>query len=161
MTSPSNDVPRTRQARDTDAPAVNRLLHQLGYPQESDPATAARIRQWAEHPDSAAYVAEADGEVLGVVAVHVCPFFERPGSWARLVALVVADHARRRGVGGRLVAEAESFATSHGCVRMEVTSADRRADAHAFYRRHGYVDEAGNSSRFLRDLAVTAVPARR
>lgn len=143
---------RIRPARDTDAAVVNELLHQLGYPQDDVAATAARIEKWAQDPESAAYVAEADGEVLGVAAVHVCPFFERSGSWARLVALVVSDRARRTGVGGQLVAEAESFAASHGCVRMEVTSADRRDDAHAFYRGHGYVDEAGNSSRFLRPL---------
>jgi hypothetical protein len=56
------------------------------------------------------------------------------------------------GVGGRLVAAAESFAISRGCVRMEVTSADRRHDAHEFYRRCDYLDQAGRSSRFLRDL---------
>jgi hypothetical protein len=36
---------------------------------------------------------------------------------------------------------------------MEVTSADHRDDAHAFYRRCGYGDQAGTSSRFLRDLS--------
>jgi hypothetical protein len=50
------------------------------------------------------------------------------------------------------MAAAESFAADHGCVRIEVTSADHRADAHAFYRRRGYVDQAGLSSRFIVEL---------
>jgi GNAT superfamily N-acetyltransferase len=144
-----------RLANTTDAAAVNELLHQLGYPQDGTAATATRIRTWDADPSSAAYVADAGGDVLGVIAVHVCPFFERTGSWGRIVALVVADQARGQGVGGQLVAAAESFAASRGCVRMEVTSADRRHDAHEFYRRRGYVDQTGRSSRLLRDLDDT------
>ncbi|WP_158887507.1 GNAT family N-acetyltransferase [Amycolatopsis anabasis] len=141
-----------RLAHPADAAAVNELLHQLGYPQAGAATTATRIRAWRHDPFSAAQVADADGDLLGLVAVHICPFFERAGAWGRIVALVVADQARGRGVGGRLVAAAESFAARHGCVRMEVTSADRREDAHEFYRRRGYLDQTGGSSRFLRDL---------
>ena len=143
---------RIRLVRTDDAAAVNVLLHQLGYLQDDTATTAARIRTWSGDPSSAAYVAHADVDVLGLVAVHVCPYFERPGSWGRIVALVVADHARGQGVGSRLLAVAESFAAHRGCVRMEVTSNDRREDAHAFYRRGGYLDQAGSSSRFVRDL---------
>jgi hypothetical protein len=38
---------------------------------------------------------------------------------------------------------------------MEVTSADHRQAAHEFYRRRGYLDQTGRSSRFLRDLDDT------
>lgn len=141
-----------RLAHTADAPAVNELLHQLGYPQAGVAATASRIQAWDADPASAAYVADADGDLLGLVAVHVCPFFERAGSWGRIVALVVSDHVRGQGVGGQLVTAAESFAASRGCVGMEVTSADRRQDAHEFYRRRGYLDQTGRASRFLRDL---------
>ncbi|MCI2421319.1 GNAT family N-acetyltransferase [Saccharopolyspora sp. K220] len=141
---------RIRPARSADAEAVNELLGQLGYPQ--DAATAARLQAWFDDPASAAYIAETDDESLGVIAVHVCPFFERKGAWGRITALVVSDRARGYGVGSRLVEAAESFAASHGCVRMEVTSNDRRPDAHRFYERRGYTGQAGISSRFLRDL---------
>ncbi|WP_053202214.1 GNAT family N-acetyltransferase [Jiangella muralis] len=141
-----------RPARGTDAAAVAELLEQLGYPQDGTAGTAQRLRSWSRDPSSAAYVADDGGDVLGVVAVQVCPFFERDGAWARITALVVDGDARGRGVGARLVAEAESFAADHGCVRMEVTSSDRRTEAHTFYRGRGYADQAGASSRFLRDL---------
>jgi GNAT superfamily N-acetyltransferase len=143
---------RIRPAEAADAGAVDELLRQLGYPQEDVGATATRIAAWSEDSSSAAHVAEADGGVLGLVAVHLCPFFERPGHWGRIVALVVAEPARGQGVGGRLVAAAESFTAARGGVRVEVTSADRRQGAHDFYRRRGYVDQAGTSSRFLYDL---------
>ncbi|MEO3924053.1 GNAT family N-acetyltransferase [Micromonosporaceae bacterium B7E4] len=141
-----------RPARSADAEAINELLDQLGYPQDGQATTVARIRKWVDDPASAAYVADAQGDIHGVVAVHICPFFERDGAWGRIVALVVSDRVRGRGVGSRLVAAAESLAASHGCRRMEVTSGDRRPDAHKFYQRWGYADQAGKSSRFLRDL---------
>ena len=144
-----------RLAHTIDAAAVNELLHQLGYPQDGTATTATRIQTWGDDPSSAAYVADADGDLLGLIAVHICPFFERTGSWGRIVALIVSDQARGQGVGGQLVTAAELFATSRGCVRMEVTSGDRRQDAHEFYRRCGYIDQTGRSSRFLRDLKDT------
>jgi GNAT superfamily N-acetyltransferase len=140
---------KIRPAHRADASAVNELLVQLGYPQDGQEATANRIQSWTEDPSSAAYVAEAGDDLLGVIAVHICPFFEQEGSWGRIVALVVFNRARGRGVGSQLVAAAESFAASRGCLQVEVTSADRRQDAHEFYRRCGYIDQAGRSSRFL------------
>ena len=145
-------APRIRPARSTDSEVVNELLGQLGYRQDGRAATAARIQAWIDDPASAAYIADAGGEPVGVIAVHVCPFFEREGAWGRIATLVVADRARGQGVGGRLVEAAESFAVGNGCVRMEVTSSDRRVDAHRFYERRGYTGQAGRSSRFLRDL---------
>ncbi|WP_350276371.1 GNAT family N-acetyltransferase [Kribbella sp. HUAS MG21] len=140
-----------RPAQPADAAAISGLLHELGYPQ--DGTTAARIQAWAEDPAGTAYVADADGNLLGVIAVYVCPFFERTGSWARIVALVVAAQARGQGIGRRLVSAAESFAATKGCSRMEVTSADHRLDAHEFYRRTGYRKQT--SQRFLRDLVAS------
>ncbi|MGI5131372.1 GNAT family N-acetyltransferase [Pseudonocardia sp. CA-107938] len=141
-----------RSARIADTDAVNELLVQLGYPGGGRSTTAERIRSWVDDPTRAVLVADADGDVLGVIAVQICPFFERDGAWARITALVVADRARRQGVGARLVEAAEEFAAGHGCIRVEVTSADRRHDAHSFYKRRGYADQTGTSTRFLRDL---------
>jgi GNAT superfamily N-acetyltransferase len=144
--------PIVRPVQSSDAAEVNELLSQLGYPQDDGAATANRLQTFVDDPSSNAYVAESLDGLLGVIAVHISPFFERDGCWGRIVALVVSDRARRLGVGSRLVAAAESFATEHGCVRMEVTSHDRRDDAHKFYLGCGYTNQAGTSSRFLRDL---------
>ncbi|WP_193072409.1 GNAT family N-acetyltransferase [Brevibacterium sp. FME37] len=143
-----------RLARSADAEAVNELLGQLGYPQDDRGATAARLQAWGDAPAGAAYLAEADGEALGVIAVYVCPFFEHDGAWARITALVVSERACGLGVGSRLVDAAEAFAARHGCSRVEVTSHDGRVNAHRFYERCGYTIQTGLSSRFLRDLST-------
>ncbi|RZU10205.1 putative N-acetyltransferase YhbS [Kribbella rubisoli] len=141
-----------RPATRADAIAVNELLGQLGYPQDGADATADRIQVWADDPALAAYVAESDGDVLGVIAVHVAPFFQRDGSWARIVALVVSNQARRQGIATQLMAAAESFAADRGCVRIDLNSANDRHDAHAFYQDLGYVEQTDTSTRFLRSL---------
>jgi len=143
---------RIRPLHPDDAEAVGELLRQLGYPQDGAAPTAARIQVWSDDPSSTALAADHDGEVLGLIAVHVCPSFERDGSWARIAALVVSDKARGQGVGGRLMEAAEGFASTHGCRSMEVTSSDHREAAHAFYQSRGYIIQTGRSSRFLRHL---------
>ena len=142
-----------RPALPTDAEAVNELLEQLGYPQDDPAATAARLQTWADDPHGAAYVAEANRAVLGVIAVHTVPFLEREGTWARIVALVVSDLHRRQGVGTHLLKAAETFATTHNCLRLEVTSSNYRHPAHTFYKTHGYTNQSERSSRFLRNLS--------
>ncbi|HWD78177.1 MAG TPA: GNAT family N-acetyltransferase [Kribbella sp.] len=141
-----------RPAVPTDAEAVNELLDQLGYPQDDPDATTARLKSWADDPASAVFVADADGNLLGLVAVHTEPFIQLDGSSGRIIALVVSDQARRRGIATELMAAAESFAVSQGCVRFEVTSSNYRTEAHKLYEGRGYVNQADRSSRFIHNL---------
>ncbi len=60
------------------------------------------------------------------------------GLYGQIMALVVTETHRRDGVGGRLVEAAESHFAEQGAAVAIVTSAHRRADAHAFYENHGY-----------------------
>jgi len=60
---------RIRPARSTDAEAGNELLDQLCYPQDGQATTAARIQTWVDDPAGAAYVADAQGDLHGGVAV--------------------------------------------------------------------------------------------
>jgi GNAT superfamily N-acetyltransferase len=51
---------------------------------------------------------------------------------------VVEESMRGTGVGRAIVDEAERWARERDCHRIVVTTALRRADAHAFYERIGY-----------------------
>jgi GNAT superfamily N-acetyltransferase len=57
---------------------------------------------------------------------------------AMLTALVVREDTRGRGVGRALVAAVEHWARERGAGRVVVTTALRRAGAHAFYERLGF-----------------------
>lgn len=141
-----------RPADPHDTEAVNELLDQLGYPQDDPAATTARLKYWADDPANAVLVADADGNLLGLVAVHVEPFIQMAGSSGRIIALVVSEQARRQGVATELMAAAESFAESQGCIRVELTSSNYRTEAHKFYEGRGYVNQVDRSSRFIRNL---------
>src|SRR5690349_1343298 len=113
------------------------LLAELGYPDNEVDVVHDRLAEWAAEPMSLVAVAERDGRLLGLVAVTTILYLERPGRLGRIVTLVVTAEARGQGVGRQLVGAAESFAHSHGCVSMEVSSARGRIKAHAFYRGLG------------------------
>ena len=126
-----------RRPRRDDAPAVAELLAALGY---SSPVALVeqRIAACADSAETAVFVAESGQRVVGVISCHCIPLFHADGSLGRITSLVVAPDYRQRGLGRLLVCAAEEFAWVHGCLRVEVTSGDHRADAHAFYESLGY-----------------------
>jgi GNAT superfamily N-acetyltransferase len=141
-----------RPAVPGDAAPITALLAELGHPENTIDSVRDRLEAWSAESRSRVLVAEQDGVVAGVVAVSAIPFLERDGWWGRVVALVTAESVRGQGVGRKLMASAEEVACEFGCTRMEVTSANRREGAHAFYRGLGYTNYSDRSGRFLKDL---------
>lgn len=130
---------RVRAARGADAQALAGLLAELGYPR-----AAAELGGWIETmADSASdvlLVAESAEQVLGMVSLHITPFFAEGRSRGRITALVVAADQRGRGVGRHLLRAVEAAARARGCAALELTSAAHRHDAHRFYLAAGYED---------------------
>jgi ribosomal protein S18 acetylase RimI-like enzyme len=141
-----------RIAGPRDAGAIAALLAGLGHPHGRDEA-AATLLAWAAEPQGEVLVAEAGGSVAGFAALHRVPYFERPGAFARIVALSVAVDHRRAGFGRRLMGAVERWAAARGCVDVEVTSLRCRGAARSFYAALGYEDRCGESGRFKRALA--------
>jgi GNAT superfamily N-acetyltransferase len=139
-----------------DAAEVAALLVELGYPGNREADVRRRLEVWATGASGAVLVAERDGRVVGTVAVTAIPYLEREGRWGRIVALVIAEELRGRGIGRRLVEAAEEVAADLGCVAMEVTSARARTGSHPFYRSLGYADWGDRSVRYLKDLVPGA-----
>jgi GNAT superfamily N-acetyltransferase len=131
-----------------DAPEIASLLDQLGY-DASPAAVERRLRRLAASDADELLVAVWDGRVVGLAGVHVSAAIEYDGDAAKLSALVVDEGHRRRGIGERLVAAVEDEARRRGCVLLFLTTAERRAGAHAFYRAVG-LEETGR--RFAKRL---------
>jgi hypothetical protein len=91
---------RIRAARRAEAPVIAGLLEALGYPQ-SVAGVRARLDVWAGRDDCAVLVGDVGAQAAGVVALHACPHFERPGRWARITALVVAEPHGAAALAGR------------------------------------------------------------
>ncbi|MBI1211177.1 MAG: GNAT family N-acetyltransferase [Alphaproteobacteria bacterium] len=132
-----------RFAEPDDADAVATLLIELGYD-----VTSPRIRQSlsAMKPNlDPVFVASNKGEIVGMVSLIVCRWIQWEKPIARVPAMIVHDAHQRRGVGRALVEHAVTHARQLGCGAIELTSANDRAYAHAFYRDIGF---AQTSLRF-------------
>jgi len=119
-----------------DAEVVARLSGQLGYPM-----IASQIQEQlaliTRNPDNGFFVAEQGGLILGWVHVYGVHLLMSP-SYAEVGGLVVAEDARRQGIGRALMAEAESWAQKQPYADVRLRSGLRRVDAHAFYQSIGY-----------------------
>jgi GNAT superfamily N-acetyltransferase len=137
-----------RPCTSDDAFAVSTLLGEMGY--------TVSIRQATEHVAELSktgadpvFLAVAEGQILGLLALHLCRMLQYASPIVRVTALVVDRRARRRGVGKLLMERAEQIGSAAGCEFVELTSAMDREEAHAFYRSIGYQP---NSLRFRKSL---------
>jgi ribosomal protein S18 acetylase RimI-like enzyme len=146
---------RIREASSADAGCVAALLSELGYPTVEGQARERLERLLAE-ASTRVLVAEGamPGEVIGLSAVRAETLLEHDRPAARLLALVVAEKHRRRGVARALVEATEEKATELGCFRIVLTSAEHRDDARAFYLAAGY-EQTGR--RFAKELGAGAL----
>jgi GNAT superfamily N-acetyltransferase len=136
--TPAGEHARVRAATSGDAPAIAALLEQLGYPTTIGEADA-RLARLALSPADHVLVAERAGVgVAGLLVLHRAPVLHQAGDVAFIMALVVDEAQRGRGIGEHLVRWAAALARDYGCVRLHVTTHLRRADAHAFYERLGF-----------------------
>jgi ribosomal protein S18 acetylase RimI-like enzyme len=124
----------------SDIPKVTPLMAELGYPTDAL-SLAERITAVSANPDDRVLIAEEEGNILGLVAVHSFEMLHRPGRLGRITALIVLASARNRGVGRQLLNAAESHLRANGCVKLEVTSGEQRSEAHGFYAAHGYEEQ--------------------
>jgi ribosomal protein S18 acetylase RimI-like enzyme len=127
-----------RPAREADAEQVASLMTELGYPSTAA-GVEGRLRGSLNRESSCCLVAQANNEVVGFMSAELIPYFPTGSTISRMTSLVVSSRHRSRGVGETLVEAAATFAREHGCSGIEVTSAERRVDAHRFYQRLGFV----------------------
>jgi GNAT superfamily N-acetyltransferase len=132
-----------------DAGAVADLMCSLGYPTSAQ-QMAARLEATSRHADYVSLLAVNGSRSVGFLALAFGLFYERDGTYARIVALSVASDSQRCGVGAALVAEAERIARERGAIMCLVNSGLPRAGAHSFYEGRGY---AHKGKAFYKTLA--------
>jgi len=148
-TAQSNpSAPLVRPARPEDGFGLSELLGILGYPCPPEEASR-RILDLREDRNQTLLVVELQGSLVGLVCCDLSYYLPLGAPTCRITALAVSAQAQRRGIGRLLLREAEALARGAGAVRIELTSAEYRHEAHAFYRACGYGDGA---LRFLKHL---------
>jgi len=137
-----------RPATADDAERIAALFTEEGYP--AGPSDILTRLERFDDPQSRVVVADFDGEVLGFIAVHAMPRFEHDDRIVRILALVVDPGVRERGVGHRLMDEAERLGREMGGTFIEVTAGHHRPEARHLYESVGY--DAGVSAYLRKRL---------
>jgi GNAT superfamily N-acetyltransferase len=138
------------------ATAVERLLAELGgrCPERSE--LEAETRALLDDPEGGSVlIAEADGEIVGVLSASWQRAIHVPGVYATIQDLWVDEAWRSRGVGAELVEAIASQARTRGVGRLEVGLPRETfaaiASTESFYRRNGFEHLGPRMRRLLDD----------
>ena len=137
-----------RPATAEDAFGISELLGTMGYPCPAEEG-AQRVLDLREDENQTLLVADAQGTLAGMVCCDLTYYLPLGAQTCRITALAVSPTVQRQGIGRVLLREAEALARACGAVRIELTSASHRHDAHDFYRACGYGEGA---VRFVKRL---------
>ncbi|WP_299095109.1 GNAT family N-acetyltransferase [uncultured Metabacillus sp.] len=139
-----------REATINDVPELASLMDQLGYPTSVD-TFKLRFSAITGNQNYHTLVAELDRKVVGMAGLCSGLFYEYDGSYVRIVAFVVHTNHRRKGIGKKLIQEAECWAKEQGAIAIGLNSGKReeRKNAHQFYINMGYKEKSTGFSKSL------------
>jgi GNAT superfamily N-acetyltransferase len=136
-----------RRATQDDLPAIVAMLayDELGKSREilSDPVDHAYVAAFEiidSDPNQLLTVTtRPDGRVIGTLQLTFLTHLARRGAMrAQIEAVRVASNERGGGVGEKMFRWAIAEARSRGCTLVQLTTDQRRPDAHAFYGKLGF-----------------------
>ncbi|HEV8574590.1 MAG TPA: GNAT family N-acetyltransferase [Dehalococcoidia bacterium] len=133
-----------RPATLQDEEAALYLREQLFEPPGGVPPDYTRERlsaafRWAVEQPNADIILAFDGDkAVGLTSVYadIQSLGFGPKCW--LQDMVVDKERRSEGIGGLLMAAAETWARARGLTHIELSSNNGRVDAHRFYERRGF-----------------------
>ena len=137
------------------AAAVGALLDELGGRRPEQDELETEVRALLEDPaGGSVLIAEADGEIVGVLSASWQRAIHVPGVYATIQDLWVDEAWRSRGVGAELVEAVASQARTRGVSRLEVGLPRETfaaiASTESFYKRNGF-EHLGPRMRRLLD----------
>lgn len=124
-----------RRATSADVPALYVVVHEayLLYVPRIGRMPAPMTADYSEAVQSGqAWVAEADGQVLGLIVLVV------NRGYLLVENIAVQPSAQRRGIGARLLALAEDEARANGLGEIRLYTNEGMTENLAYYPRHGY-----------------------
>lgn len=135
-----------RHAKADDVTAIVHMLWDDGQGRQRESAAPEQastyisaFEQIERDPNSQLFVATLDEAVVGCLQLTVIPGLSYQGVGRALVEDVrVAECCRGQGIGGHLLAHAETQAMDLGCGLIELFVHNGRKDAHRFYDSAGY-----------------------
>ena len=138
------------------AAAVESLLLELGGRRPERSVLETEVRALLDDPaGGSVLIAEADGEIVGVLSASWQRAIHVPGVYATIQDLWVDGAWRSRGVGAELVEAVASQARARGVSRLEVGLPRETfaaiASTQSFYERSGFEHLGPRMRRLLDD----------
>ena len=135
-----------RPARRDDLPAIVALLADdpLGRDRETAGATlhpcyAEAYLAIERDSNQLLAVAERERRIVGCLQLTFIPGLTRQGMWrGQIEGVRVAGSERGGGIGQAMLRWAVEQCRQHGCGLVQLTSDERRPDAHRFYEALGF-----------------------
>jgi ribosomal protein S18 acetylase RimI-like enzyme len=152
MTDEKNVKVTVRAVEATDFEALADLMTQLGY-QTRASEMQMRMEPILANKNYATFVGVSDGKVCGMVGTFTRYTYEHNSPSAMILALVVSEKMRGRGVGEALIATAEKNLAQRNIKRVAVNARFERTRAHEFYEKLGY---RKNGFRLVKELPMPA-----
>jgi len=132
--------------------ALADLMTQLGYETRTS-EMEMRMEAIFANKNYATFLAVSKGKVCGMIGTQISYSYEHNNPGARILALVVSETMRGRGVGEALIASAERDLAQRNIRRVAVYTHFRRTRAHEFYEKLGYEK---NGFRLIKELPMSA-----
>jgi GNAT superfamily N-acetyltransferase len=130
-----------REARTDEAPALAAAYEWLFAPPGTRPdgwsaaRATTRLARLVDAEDATMFVADVDGEIVGICSVYLDIESVRFGQRAWVEDLAVHPDHRSAGHGKALMDAAKDWGRERGATHFELDSSVARADAHRFYER--------------------------
>ena len=126
-----------RLAVSADQPEIYLLicaLEETSFPQEMFAWGFYTMLSSASH---LLLVAEEEGQIVGLLHLRMEFQLHHCGTVAEIMEIIVSREVRSKGIGAALLKAAREQAIQHHCIQFEVTSNQKRKQAHRFYQREG------------------------
>lgn len=96
------------------------------------------LRMIIERPSAAAWVADCDGRVVGMITAQTVVSTAEGGESVWIEDVIVREGYRRRGIGRRLVQAVEQWCAGRGAARIQLLADSSNEPACAFYPKRGW-----------------------
>jgi ribosomal protein S18 acetylase RimI-like enzyme len=132
-----------RSASHDDAASIVSLISELAENEgEECELDAVYALKYLDFPGNDVLLAVEGEQVLGLLSCSTRPNLFHAGDGALIEELVVTADARGRGIGGLLVEALVEHLAQQGCEEVSVSTMPGNHGAIAFYKKHGFEDEA-------------------
>ena len=106
-----------------DLKAITKLIQkELGYGSMNEEDVLIQLKAMEKSDQYQSIVFEKDGEVLGFAELAYLYAYETKGQYARLIALAVREDKQHTGIGGSLLAYAQTCAKAHAASDIAISS---------------------------------------